>query len=159
VTSERAAERPDQDLFDAVGGAFARMRRRTMQAPVDPPPDRKDLSRNLVLNLVEEAETEHREVTVGSLADQLLVDPSVASRMVSDSITNGYLVRVASQQDGRRTVVHLTEEGRALLRRFRRQYRQAFEHVTRDWPKEEQLEFARLLVKYADDASRLPPAQ
>ncbi|WP_232050010.1 MarR family winged helix-turn-helix transcriptional regulator [Actinoplanes sp. OR16] len=146
----------EQQLLDAVGGAFARMRRRTMQAPVSPPPDRKDLTRNLVLNLVEEAEADDREVTVGNLADQLGVDPSVASRMASDCITHGYLLRAASQQDGRRTIVRLTDDGRALMDRFRRQYRQAFEFVTRDWPEGERLELARLLVKYADSASRLP---
>ncbi|MEV6345172.1 MarR family winged helix-turn-helix transcriptional regulator [Actinoplanes sp. NPDC051851] len=153
MTSESVGER---ELLDAVGGAFARMRRRTMQAPVNPPPGRKDLTRNLVLNLVEEAEADGREMTVGGLADHLMVDPSVASRMVTDCIANRYLVRAASQHDGRRTVVLLTEDGRALLDRFRQQYRQAFEFVTADWPAGERLELARLLVKYAESASRLP---
>ena len=93
----------DQALLDAVGTAFARLRRRTMQAPVDPPVGPKDLKRNLVLNLVDEATEADTEMTVGGLADHLLVDPSVASRMVSDCISHGYLIRAASQQDGRRT--------------------------------------------------------
>ena len=156
VTRKSALEQREQDLLDAVGGAFARMRRRTMQAPVDPPSGRKDLTRNLVLNLVEEAQLAGREMTVGSLADHLMVDPSVASRMASDCITHGYLVRAASQRDGRRTIIQLTDEGNALLDHFRHQHRQAFEYITRDWPKAEQLEFARLLIKYAEATSRLP---
>lgn len=156
MIDESGLEPDEERLMDAAGGAFARMRRRTMQTPVDPPSGRKDLTRNLVLNLVEEAQIAGREMTVGSLADHLMVDPSVASRMVADCITHGYLVRTASQRDGRRTIVQLTDEGSALLGHFRRQHRQAFEHITGDWPKAERLEFARLLVKYADATSRLP---
>jgi DNA-binding MarR family transcriptional regulator len=157
VTSSGASTAEEQALLDGVGTAFARLRRRTMQAPVDPPVGRKDLKRNLVLNVVDEANADGREMTVGGLADHLMVDSSVASRMVSDCIDHGYLVRAASQQDGRRTVLRFTEQGIALLEHFRRQQRQAFEHITRDWPAAERLEFARLLVKYADSTAQLPP--
>ena len=61
----------------------------------------------------------------------------------------GYLIRAASQQDGRRTVLRLTEEGTALLNHFRHQQRQAFEYITRDWPVAERLEFA--LVEAGSD--------
>lgn len=139
-------------LLDAVGTAFSRLRRRTTQVDVDPPVSRKDLPRNLVINIVEEADG---EVTVGGLAEQLAVDPSVASRTVSDCVSNGYLERVASQRDGRRTVLRITPEGFVLRDRFRKQQRQAFEHITRDWPEHERLEFARLLLKYADSTDKL----
>lgn len=157
MTDHDASTEQGQALLDGVGAAFARLRRRTMQAPVDPPAGPKDLKRNLVLNIVDEAAEADREMTVGGVAEHLLVDPSVASRMVTDCISHGYLARAASQRDGRRTVLHLTEEGVALLAHFRRQQRQAFEHITRDWPEAERLEFARLLAKYADSTSRLPP--
>jgi DNA-binding MarR family transcriptional regulator len=148
----------EQELLGGVGAAFARLRRRTMQVPVDPPSGRKDLKRNLVLNVVDEADAAGREMTVGGLADQLMVDSSAASRMVTDCISHGYLVRAASQRDGRRTVLRLTEDGVALLEHFRHQQRQAFEHITREWPAAERLEFARLLIKYADTTAHLPPA-
>jgi len=144
---------PEADvLLDAVGAAFSRLRRRTAQVSVDPPVSRKDLTRNLVINIVDEADG---EMTVGAIADQLAVDPSVASRLVSDCISSGHLARTASQQDGRRTVLHLTPAGVALRDRFRSQQRQAFEHITRDWPDPERLEFARLLLKYADATAGL----
>lgn len=139
-------------LLDSVGTAFSRLRRRTTQVDVDPPVSRKDLPRNLVINIIEEADG---EVTVGDLAGQLAVDPSVASRIVSDCVSGGYLERVASQRDGRRTVLRITPEGFALRDRFRRQQRQAFEHITKDWPEQERLEFARLLLKYADSTDKL----
>lgn len=126
-------------LLDGIGPAFSRLRRHA-------PAGRKDLSRNLVLNVVAD---EPGETTVGAIADELKVDPSVASRMVSDCITAGYLLRTASQTDGRRTVLQVTPEGEALRDSFAKQQREAFEHITADWPEDERIQFARLLLKYA----------
>ncbi|MFD0259414.1 MarR family winged helix-turn-helix transcriptional regulator [Kitasatospora indigofera] len=145
------------ELLNAVGPAFGKLRRSSL-LDVENPISQKDLSRTLVLNIVLEAEqaAEAREITVGAVAEHLSVDPSVASRMVSDSIGAGYLVRTASQQDGRRTILHLSPEGRELMARFRRHQRSAFEYVTADWSEDERLEFARLMLKYvaAQDALR-----
>jgi len=144
----------DEDrLLDEVGAAFSRLRRRTTQLAVDPAPSRKDLSRNLVLNVVDEADDED-EVTVGWLAEQLGIDPSAASRAVSDCITAGLLARRASQVDGRRIVLSITADGDALRRRFRTQQRAAFEHITGDWPEDDRLTFARLLLRYDRDTAR-----
>ncbi|GAA1290343.1 MarR family winged helix-turn-helix transcriptional regulator [Pseudonocardia aurantiaca] len=145
---------PDSEaLLDSIGATLGKLRRRThLVKVVDPPVERKDLSRNLVINIVDEANS---EITVGGVADQLGIDPSAASRMVSDLISQGLLERLASQRDGRRTVLRLTPEGTAARDRFRRQHRQAFEHITRDWPARERLEFARLLRKYVDSADDL----
>ncbi len=151
MSDKSAADNADA-LLDAVGTAFSRLRRRTAQVNVDPPVSRKDLTRNLVLNIVDEADG---EMTVGGLADQLAVDNSVASRMVSDCISAGYLARMASQRDGRRTVLQLTPAGLALRDRFRSQNRQAFEYITRDWPAHERYELARLLLKYTEATDKL----
>jgi hypothetical protein len=43
-----------------------------------------------------------------------------------------------------------------FLNHFRHQKRQVFEYITRDWPEAERLEFARLLLKYADSTAQLP---
>lgn len=143
----------DEDhLLDEVGAAFSRLRRRTTQVSVDPAPSRKDLNRNLVLNIVDEASD---EMTVGGLAEQLGIDPSAASRAVSDCIAAGLLERRASQLDGRRTVLSITAEGDALRARFRRQQRAAFVHITGDWSDEDRLTFARLLVRYDRATARL----
>jgi len=81
---------------------------------VDPPMERKDLSRNLVINIVDEADG---QATIGSVAEQLSVDPSAASRVVSELISRGFVERLASQRDGRRTVLRLTPDGVALRTR------------------------------------------
>ncbi|MFJ9951277.1 MarR family winged helix-turn-helix transcriptional regulator [Kitasatospora sp. NPDC091207] len=149
------------ELLNAVGPAFGKLRRSSL-LDVENPVSQKDLSRTLVLNIVLEAEQgDAREVTVGAVAEHLGVDPSVASRMVSDSISAGYLVRAASQQDGRRTVLHLSPEGRELMSRFRRHQRAAFEQVTGDWAEGERLEFARLMLRYvaAQDGLRRRAAE
>jgi len=143
------------ELLDTVGPAFSRLRR-AAALNVEKPLSRKDLTRTLVLNVVQEGVgNDGREITVGVVGERLSVDPSAASRMVSDCISAGYLVRAASQLDGRRTILQLTEEGEAMLARFRHHQRSAFERITRDWPETERLEFARLLIKYVDTLGAL----
>jgi DNA-binding MarR family transcriptional regulator len=110
----------------------------------------KDLSRTPVLDLVARG----GEVTVGSVARQLGIDPSVASRMVADCIAAGYLTRSVSQQDARRAVLLPTQAGAEMLAAFRRQQRAAYEQITADWSDNDRLELARLLIKYVGD---LPP--
>ena len=134
-------------LLDAVGPAFSRLRRSVL-LDVENPVSAKDLTRTLVLNIVEQSGD--ADITVGDVGERLGIDPSVASRMVSDCIGAGYLVRAASQRDGRRTVLRLSPEGTATLERFRRHQRAAFEFVTSDWSERDRLEFARLLLKYVD---------
>ncbi|MER7770621.1 MarR family winged helix-turn-helix transcriptional regulator [Kitasatospora sp. NPDC096140] len=144
-----------EELLDAVGPAFGKLRR-TSLLEVENPISAKDLSRTLVLNLVlEHTRDSEKEITVGALAGLLGVDPSVASRMVTDNIKAGYLLRAASQHDGRRTVLHLSPAGTALMARFRRHQRSAFEYITADWAEHDRLEFARLMLKYVDSLGRL----
>ena len=130
-------------LMNGIGPAFSRLRRHA-------PGGRKDFSRQLVLNIVAEGAG---EITVGAVAEQIKVDPSVASRMVTDCITAGYLRRTASQQDSRRTVLQVTPAGEALRESFAAQQRQAFEEITAHWPDPERVQFARLLHRYADDSA------
>ncbi|POH69667.1 MarR family transcriptional regulator [Cryobacterium zongtaii] len=112
---------------------------------------KRDLTRNLIINVVDEADG---EMTVGAVADQLNVDPSVASRMVTDCIDSGYLQRAASAADGRRTVLRLAPAGVELRDRFSRLQRETFEQITSAWTDADRLELARLLTRYADDSGR-----
>ncbi|MFD1933158.1 MULTISPECIES: MarR family winged helix-turn-helix transcriptional regulator [Nonomuraea] len=138
-------------LLDAVGPAFSKLRR-TALLEVENPISAKDLSRTLVLRFVEEGGD---EVTVGAVAEHLAVDPSVASRMVSDCISAGYLLRAASQRDGRRTILHLSPEGTDMMARFRKHQRDAFEYITADWSERDRLDLARLILKYVDSLADL----
>ncbi|MGC4938186.1 MarR family winged helix-turn-helix transcriptional regulator [Kribbella sp. DT2] len=140
MRSKNGSNKDADTLLDGIGPAFSRLRRHA-------PTGRKDFSRNLILNVVADGTA---EMTVGAVAEELKVDPSVASRMVSDCIEQGLLLRAASQTDGRRTVLEITPEGQALRDEFARQQREAFERITADWEQTERLQFARLLLKYTE---------
>lgn len=135
---------PAEDpLLDQIGPALSRLRRRT-------PASGRDMSRNLVLNVVADAPG---ELTVGGLAAEMGVAQPVASRTVAACIADGLLRRAASQADGRRTVLELTERGEAERTRFAAEQRAAFEDITAEWRPEDRVRFARFLVRYTADAA------
>ncbi|MBP0455907.1 MarR family winged helix-turn-helix transcriptional regulator [Streptomyces montanisoli] len=144
MSSASSPEQPADDLLlDQIGPALSRLRRRT-------PASSKDLSRNLVLNVIADAPG---ETTVGGLAAEMGVAQPVASRTVAACIDDGLLRRAASQSDGRRTVLELTEHGEAERDRFASEQRAAFQEITAAWSPEERVQFARLLVRYGADAT------
>lgn len=122
-----------------------------------------ELSRIFAVQAVEASLGEPgAEVTVGAVAGRLGIDQSTASRLVAETIREGYLSRAASEADGRRIRLELTEAGRKLAGDARRYQRSVFEDLTREWPEEERDQFARLLAKFADsvaqaEASRRAP--
>ncbi|MFB9908955.1 MarR family winged helix-turn-helix transcriptional regulator [Allokutzneria oryzae] len=133
----------DDLVLDQIGPSLSRLRRRA-------PASSKDLSRNLVLNVIADAPD---EMTVGGLAAEMGVTQPVASRTVAACIDDGLLRRAASQADGRRTVLELTERGEAERERFAAEQRKAFEEITAAWSPAERVQFARLLVRYGADAT------
>ncbi|MGW4235297.1 MarR family winged helix-turn-helix transcriptional regulator [Streptomyces sp. NPDC004749] len=144
MSSASSSERSPDDLaLDQIGPALSRLRRRA-------PASSKDLSRNLVLNVIADAPG---ETTVGGLAAEMGVAQPVASRTVAACIDDGLLRRAASQSDGRRTVLELTEHGEAERNRFAAEQRKAFEEITAAWSPEERVQFARLLARYGADAT------
>ncbi|MET7691704.1 MarR family winged helix-turn-helix transcriptional regulator [Streptomyces sp. NPDC005483] len=129
-------------LLDQVGPALSRLRRRTSGG-------RGDLTRNLVLNVVADASG---EMTVGGIAAEMGVTQPVASRTVAACIADGLLQRAASQADGRRTVLELTQAGENERHRFASEQRETFEHITAAWEPAERMQFARFLIRYSQDA-------
>ncbi|MDP9374359.1 MAG: MarR family winged helix-turn-helix transcriptional regulator [Chloroflexota bacterium] len=143
-------------MLDDAGQALFRLGRIFSKQPLhqllaQPTGCAVELSRILAVQAVGAGPEEpDREVTVGVVADRLGVDPSTASRLVAETIRDGYLARAASPVDARRVPLELTPAGRALAEDARRYQRAVFEHVTRDWSERERDEFARLFVKFAD---------
>ncbi len=90
------------------------------------------------------------EVTVGEVGERLGIDPSRASRVVSAAIDGGYVRRMASQADGRRSVLELTDAGRELVASARRARQGFFDQAMRGWPEEDRRAFARLLGRFVD---------
>lgn len=110
-----------------------------------------ELSRILVVQAVETAHSRtQQEVTVGVIAQHLAVEPSTASRLVADTIKDGYILRRVSSLDSRRVHLDLTDAGRTLAQEVRTYQRHVFQQVTREWTNDERTAFARLFVQFTD---------
>ncbi|WP_275785652.1 MarR family winged helix-turn-helix transcriptional regulator [Pararhizobium gei] len=88
------------------------------------------------------------EVTVGTIAELMRVDPSRASRIVSDMVARGALRREASQADARRIVVVMTDLGQKLVAEVQAVKRGVIEAILSDWPEEDVADFARLFDRF-----------
>lgn len=89
--------------------------------------------------------------TVGLLADEMAIDPSRASRVAADLIAQGLIRREAAQDDGRKTVLCLTDTGRAVLADMRDRKWAHFVRMFSRWSEDEIACFARLFKRYARD--------
>lgn len=90
------------------------------------------------------------EVTVGLVAQRLAIDPSRASRAVAAAIEAGHVTRLASQADGRRSVLVLTETGDKILTEAEQFRRDWFDRVMGEWPARDRAEFARLFTAFVE---------
>lgn len=91
-----------------------------------------------------------QEVTVGTIADQLRIDPSRGSRIVADLVKQGLLERAASQEDGRRSLVKVTEAGRQVLDGIEAIKRETIAEATRGWSPEDVEIFGRLYMRFTE---------
>lgn len=89
------------------------------------------------------------EVTVGTIAEQLAIDPSRASRLVAEVVDRGLVRRVASQGDARRICLELMETGQAYLDAIFDYKAIMFSQAVSDWEDEDLVTFARLFKKYS----------
>jgi DNA-binding MarR family transcriptional regulator len=103
----------------------------------------------LVIEAVHTGESAGEEANVATVAHQLGLDHSGASRMVRDAVAAGYLVRAASARDRRSAALRLTGEGRALLEGSRAWQRRAFAELTAGWAPEDRRRFAGYLERLA----------
>lgn len=100
-----------------------------------------------------------QELTVGLVASRLGIDPSRASRLVAAGIKAGYLVRVASQGDGRRIHLELTPAAQELAAAAHQSRQALFETLMRDWTEPERAAFARSLTRFTDALAELRAEQ
>lgn len=93
--------------------------------------------------------------TVGLLAEDLAIDPSRASRIASGLIAAGWVRRDAAQDDGRKTVLLLTDKAHAVFVRFRAAKWEKLIAVFAEWSAEEIETFSRLFARYAEGMGRV----
>ncbi|MFJ4381734.1 MarR family winged helix-turn-helix transcriptional regulator [Streptomyces albidoflavus] len=150
-------------VLAAVEAAMTRIRRRQSRrslarSAVEGAGPPVDLTTLAVIDAVDEGTGEGgRDVTVGFVADRLAVDPSRASRIVADAVKSGFVRRVASQEDGRRSCLELTGSGEQAVAAAHRTRQGFYASLLGDWEPGEQREFARLLTKFVrslDEAER-----
>ncbi len=123
-----------------------------------------ELSRIMVVQAVEATReaAPAAEIRVGSVAAHLAIDPSTASRLVAETLADGFLTGSPSPTDARRRCLDLTPTGRALAAAARRHQHATFARAMRDWPAAEQQQFARRFIEFAAaivaarDAERSP---
>ena len=107
-----------------------------------------DFSHVALVDILAQGREQSESVTVGHIAKRADLDPSRASRMVAAAIRAGYARRVASQEDGRRTCVDLTEKGEEFAAAIRNMRYKFFAAQLKDWTEHDLKEFARLLAQF-----------
>jgi DNA-binding MarR family transcriptional regulator len=88
------------------------------------------------------------EVTVGDIAEELTIDPSRASRLVSALVSKGYLRRAAAQSDARKIVLVSTPASLALFDAFMTLKWQLVFNAFKGWNESHIADFERLLSHY-----------
>lgn len=149
--------RSDADeALQAIERAFVRLRRAMARRNLGARMVRElgggvELSHLGVVDAVEEGpDAAGGAVTVGMVGERLGIDPSRASRVVASTIRAGYVERVASQADGRRVGLHLTDAGRALAQSAHRIRQRSFAEAMEGWTDDERRQFAHLLTRFVE---------
>ena len=90
-----------------------------------------------------------QETMIATVAERLRIDPSRASRQVSEMIARGLARRDVSQQDGRRTIVTLTPRGEAIVQAARQFKYLVMGEFLSSWTAEEIATFMPLLERFS----------
>ncbi|WP_172292527.1 MarR family winged helix-turn-helix transcriptional regulator [Pseudoruegeria sp. HB172150] len=109
---------------------------------------------------LEFGEERESETMVSTVAARLRIDPSRASRLVSDLIGKGLARRAVSQQDARRTIVELTARGTAIVDAVRRFKFLVMGEFLSGWTEVERQTFVPLMARFvawADEAQSVGP--
>lgn len=88
------------------------------------------------------------EVTIGDIAEELNIDPSRASRLVSALVHKGYLRREVAQNDARRSVLSPTEASGTLFEQFMALKWRIVFAAFKGWSRRDIEDFERLLSRY-----------
>lgn len=86
--------------------------------------------------------------SVSDLAAAIGVDQPRASRVIADCAARGLVARATDPADARRTLVTLTDAGRAVLDERRRDRRAAVERSLEGFTAEERAQLAALLARF-----------
>lgn len=88
--------------------------------------------------------------SVSELAEAIHVDQPRASRVVADCVERGLVSRSTDATDARRSVIALTDAGRAVLDERRRERRATVEQALQGFSAAERAQFAELLARFVN---------
>jgi len=157
MTSEaRKAPAPDNrtDDITRISGIMGRMRlligrRYIGRLAINRVGAGLELSHLDLLSLVRRL-SRNQEVTVGALAEQMRLDHSRVSRVVAELVKRGVIRREVSQEDARRTLVALTDEGVAWLDRMNEVKHEVIGQILSDWSHDDLEKFAGLYDRFVE---------
>ena len=86
-------------------------------------------------------------VRLSELADTVELDLSTVSRQMRDLVAIGLVIKVPDPDDGRASLLSLSERGWAVLEMVSEARRQALAEVVKDWSEEERTALTRGLVR------------
>ena len=152
-----SARRPARRRLEGIDAALLELRalvarpgyRRRLLGPLG---RRIELSTVRLLQTVERAA---EPPSIGEVASALGVDPSTASRLVEQRVGEGLLERHRSPADGRRTTLHLTDGGRALLAELKDARHDLLAEITGGWDVVDLEALETLMSRLADGFARL----
>lgn len=93
----------------------------------------------------------------GALAEAVFSDPSTVSRQVATLVKDGLVERRADPEDGRASVLAVTEAGARLLKERRTQRNVALARLFADWPTEEWGRFIEYFERFVGDYEKALP--
>lgn len=95
------------------------------------------------------SEGEHEgETMVATVAERVNIDPSRASRIVSELVETGFARRAVSQADARRTIIELTERGQNVVEAVRAYKFLVMGDFLAEWTAEELAAFIPMLKRF-----------
>ena len=89
------------------------------------------------------------ETMVATVAERLNIDPSRASRLVSEMVERGFARRAVSQADARRTIIELTAQGATAVAAVRAYKYLLLGDFLSGWTPEELVSFVPLLKRFS----------
>lgn len=97
------------------------------------------------------------ETMVATVAERLGIDPSRASRVVSEMVDAGYARRAVSQADARRTIIELTDAGQTIIEAVRAYKFLILGDFLGGWSPQEVATFVPLLRKFGQWPEHMEP--
>ncbi|WP_431221491.1 MarR family winged helix-turn-helix transcriptional regulator [Leifsonia xyli] len=101
-----------------------------------------------MLEALEAADADGRDLSVSGVAAAIGVDQPRASRLVQEGVERGLVRRVPDPSDARRALIQLTTAGRAQLDELRSHRRSAVETALAGFTPEEARTFAQLFDRF-----------